>query len=238
MSMKKNGFTLSELIISLSIIGIASALMMPAITKLMPDKYKTKVINVHSQIVSAVDNLIDDDAIYWCRDNDSKEGLSCEGEAQRTPFKDDVNNRYEGANKFENLMVHQLGLEDARNPIDNYRWMTPDGVYWRFERGCDDNGTFVANANGTCFTNNTLCYRITVDLNGALANKRPNRIFGQDNEAKPDRFRFRVNNYGGVTPDDAMSAAYLINSFKSANKLDDRTKARQFYADKARYRNL
>ncbi|MCM1003028.1 MAG: type II secretion system GspH family protein [Candidatus Gastranaerophilales bacterium] len=236
--MKKNGFTLSELIISLSVIGIASALMMPAITKLMPDKYKTKTVNVHSKIVSAVNTLLDDDAIYWCVDNDSKEGLSCDGQAQKTDLRND--NRYRGANKFENLMVYQLGLENARNPIDNYRWMTPDGAYWRFERGCDNdgNGTFTANANGTCTTNNALCYRITVDLNGAVANSRPNRIFGQNGEQKPDRFRFRVDNYGGVTPDDAMSAAYLRNSFKSADKKDDRARARQLYADKARYRDL
>ncbi len=233
--MKKNGFTLSELIISLSVIGIASALMMPAITKLMPDRYKTKTINVHSKIVSAVTTLLDDDSIYWCRDNDDKEGLSCDGEAKKAPFEDDPQHRYEGSGKFENLMVYQLGLEAARLPIDNYRWMTPDGASWRFERGCDDNGTFRAN-NGTCAINNTLCYRITVDLNGAAVSKRPNRIFGQNGERKPDRFRFRVDNYGGVTPEDAMSASYLRNSFKSADKKDDRTRAGQLYNTNARYR--
>lgn len=236
--MKKNGFTLSELIISLSVIGIASALMMPAITKMMPDKYKTKTINVHSKIVTAVDTLLDDDAIYWCEDNRDEEGLSCDGRAQKAIYRNDA--RYEGANKFENLMIDQLGLEDARNPIDNYRWMSSDGAYWRFERGCDANrdGSFVANANGTCPVNNTLCYRITVDLNGALGNKRPNRIFGQNGEQKPDRFRFRVDNYGGVTPDDAMSATYLRNSFKSADKKSDRERVRVLYNQKARYRAL
>lgn len=228
--MKKNGFTLSELIVTLSIIGIASALMMPAITKLVPDKNKTKVNNIHAKIVTATSALIDDDAVYWCADDTSDEGLSCEGQPQRTPYN---TAEFSDAQKYENLMVQELGLDPADSPVDNFNWSTPDGVDWRFERGWDNNGTF---SNVDTGVNNTLCYRITVDLNGAAANKTPNRIYGQNNEQRPDRFRFWVDNYGGVTPDDAMTAAYMRNAFKSADKRNDRAVAQQLLADKARYR--
>ena len=236
--MKKTGFTLSELIISLSIIGIASALMMPAISKLVPDRNKSKVISIHSKLVSAVDNLLDDDMIYWCLDNEDKEGLSCEGEpTEQSNFH---NADYRGSQKFENLMVEQLGLENAANPIiSNFSYRSSDGVNWRFERGCSNNdGTFTAN-NNDCAVQNTLTYRITVDLNGTAARaagRNPNRIYGQAGELKPDQFRFRVDNYGGITPEDALTAAYLRNSFKSADKKNDKDVAARLLQENARYR--
>lgn len=235
--MKKTGFTLSELIVSLSIIGIASALMMPAISKLVPDRNKTKVISIQSKLVSAVDNLLDDDMIYWCLDNEDKEGLSCEG--MPTIQSNFHNENFRGSQKFENLMVRQLGLEDAASVIDRFRYRTPDGVNWRFERGCsNNNGTFAAN-NGACAVQNTLTYRITVDLNGTAARaagRNPNRIYGQNGEQKPDQFRFRVDNYGGITPEDALTAAYLRNAFKSADKKNDKDVAAELLQRNARYR--
>ncbi len=219
--MKKNGFTLSELIITLTIIGVASALMAPSITKLMPDKNKVKVNNLHAKIVAATAALIDDDSIYWCRDNEKEEGLSCEGQALKN-FSN--NNIYSGETKYENLMVYQLGLEPASSPDGGFNWESPDGVAWRFERGWTiNNNTF---RKTEPIMANTRAYRITVDLDGLA--KGPNRIFGQSNEQKPDRFRFRVGNYGSVIPDDAMTAAYLRNSFKSADKRNDRQVANDF----------
>lgn len=227
--MKKNGFTLSELIISLTIIGIASAIMMPSITKLMPDKHKVKVANVHAKIVNATAAILDDDSIYWCRDDQENEGLSCDGQAFG-PFRNDA--RYTGNNKYENLMIYKLGLERANNAAGGYNWTSSDGVAWRFERGWTRNdGSFtMANTNVT----NTLSYRITVDVDGL--NRGPNRMFGQANETKPDRFRFRIDNYGGVTPEDAMTAAYMRNSFKSADKRNDRQTAQNLLRQNVRYR--
>lgn len=236
--MKKTGFTLSELIISLSIIGIASALMMPAISKLVPDKNKTKVISIQSKLVSAVDNLLDDDMVYWCLSRNKEEGLSCEGEPKGQAIYQGED--YRGSEKFENLMVAVLGLENASAPIiNNFAYRTPDGVNWRFERGCSNNdGSFIAN-NGDCAIRNTLTYRITVDLNGTAARaagRNPNRIYGQAGELKPDQFRFRVDNYGGVTPEDALTAAYLRNSFKSVDKKNDKEVAARLLRENARYR--
>ncbi len=228
--MKKNGFTLSELIISLTIIGVSSALMMPAITKLMPDKNKVKVNNIHSKIVGATSTIIDDDSIYWCKDDENMEGLSCDGQALGR-FR---GNQYSGDNKYENLMVYFLGLEPADNASGGFNWVTPDGVVWRFERGWSRNDGSFTNSNTNI--HNTLAYRITVDLNGLLKN--PNRLFGQNGEQRPDRFRFRVDNYGGVTPEDALTAVYLQNSFKSNDKKGDRQRAQTLLNQNARYRSF
>lgn len=231
--MKKNGFTLSELIISLTVIGVASALMMPTITKLMPDKNKVKVSNIHAKIVDATNSLVDDDSIYWCIETEKDEGLSCDSQPRTGVYDNAI---YSGSQKYENLMVYKLGLE-ASNAGAGFDWISPDGAVWRFERGCvNDNDAFTSRNNGACPFHNTLAYRITVDINGL--NNGPDRIFGQTGEQKPDEFRFRVDNYGGVTPEDAMTAAYLINSFKSADKRNDRQVANEFLRQNARYRSF
>lgn len=240
--MKKNGFTLSELIITLSIIGVASALMMPAITKAMPDKNKTKILGIHSKLASAVNTVVEDDAIYWCLDypentpaQDKFEGLSCEYRPRRAPFN---NSDYENENKFENLLKYQLGLEDLNAAWNGFTYSTPDGVYWRIERGCSniDTNVFTAQANGACNPHNSFSYRITVDVNG---NSTPNTLYSPNmrRSLMPDRFRFRVDNYGSLTPDDAMSASYLKNSTRASSKKDDKRDAGILYDRHVRYRS-
>lgn len=53
----------------------------------------------------------------------------------------------------------------------------------------------------------------------------------------PDRFRFRVDNYGSLTPDDAMSASYLKNSTRASSKKDDKRDAGILYDRHVRYRS-
>ena len=45
-----------------------------------------------------------------------------------------------------------------------------------------------------------------------------------------------LDNYGGVTPEDAMTAAYMRNAFKSADKRNDRQTAQNLLGQNARYR--
>lgn len=227
--MKKNGFTLSELIISLSVVAVASALMMPTISKLIPDRNKTKVITTHSKLVSATDNILDNNMIYYCVDSELLRGLSCDNKPYTSVLNDD---KFAGKDKYENLIANELGLIEDDGLADNFRWKATDGSFWRFERGCIEEGVFTLN-NNDCSTTNTLGYRVTVDLNGT---KNPNRIYGQNDETKPDRFRFRVDNYGGITAEDALTAAYLKNSMKSTSaKKDDLRDAKNFFSDTSNY---
>jgi len=61
--MKKFGFTLAELVITLSIIGIVSALMAPAIKDLMPDKNKVQVIQFHTLLTNTIDEMFADESL-------------------------------------------------------------------------------------------------------------------------------------------------------------------------------
>lgn len=48
--MQKAGFTLPELLITLTIIGVASALILPAISSIIPNKDKVMVLNAYSSL--------------------------------------------------------------------------------------------------------------------------------------------------------------------------------------------
>lgn len=94
--MKKSGFTLAELIITLTIIGVASALIVPALSDLIPDKNKAKVLRYYAMIGSAVDGMLSDENLYhpYTVYNDalgkytkSCDGLACIGSAFTTEFK-------------------------------------------------------------------------------------------------------------------------------------------------------
>lgn len=61
--MKKFGFTLAELVITLSIIGIVSALMAPAIKDLMPDKNKVQVTQFHTLLTNTIDEMFADESL-------------------------------------------------------------------------------------------------------------------------------------------------------------------------------
>ena len=57
--MQKTGFTLPELLITLGVIGVASALILPAISNIMPDKNKIMVLNAYSNVGKVADAISD-----------------------------------------------------------------------------------------------------------------------------------------------------------------------------------
>ena len=65
--MKKDGFTLAELLIALGIIGVAAALITPSLVNIMPDRYKIRVLQYYAAICTANQELLDDSATYGRR---------------------------------------------------------------------------------------------------------------------------------------------------------------------------
>ena len=56
--MKKSGFTLAELCITLAIVGVVAVLAAPSISALMPDSNKTKVVDLYNRIADANAELV------------------------------------------------------------------------------------------------------------------------------------------------------------------------------------
>ena len=85
--MKKFGFTLAELIITLSIIAIAAALIAPSLNKLVPDKNKVSVIKYNTKIQNTIEDMFNDQNLYHPT-TVSVNTLSCEGIACIDDFED------------------------------------------------------------------------------------------------------------------------------------------------------
>lgn len=62
--MKKNGFTLVEVLMSLLIIALISTILIPSITKLKPNRNKVMFKKAYYSLESAINLLITDDLLY------------------------------------------------------------------------------------------------------------------------------------------------------------------------------
>lgn len=73
--MKKPAFTLTELIIAITIIGVAAALALPSMINIMPDGKKMKVIKYYNIINNTVEEILANPDLYhpyWVYDTNNE----------------------------------------------------------------------------------------------------------------------------------------------------------------------
>lgn len=192
--MKKRGFTLAELLVSLSIVAIASALMIPAFTNMMPDKYKLRVLRYHAMIANATNRMLENEAIYYSIANCI--GLECTSQPLIAPYN---NGLYTGSDKYRNILVDMLSLERS-----GANYTTPDGTIWSFR------------------TQPIVNRGLTTTITLTFDSKNNNHSFSQNNR-NPNQFIFRVNRDGDVRAGDALTDAYLNNPTNRDKKVDKDT---------------
>ncbi len=115
--MKKLGFTLSELIIAISIIAISAALVVPIVSKFVPDTKKANVLKYNILINNAIIDLFNDKNNF--SENNNCEGLSCYN-WEDSSFAD-----------FSEYLTNKLELDE--------NGISPDGLGITIE-GPDENG--------------------------------------------------------------------------------------------------
>lgn len=212
--MKKQGFTLTELLLTLAIIAVASAAIAPMANNFMPDKYKTKVLKYYNAVATTTSNLLDNGDLYYdpkvgstdISDYDENGVLipSCTGLActlqpvNSAPYSDSANaTTYSGDNKYPNLLKSFLGIDLTTSKL-------PDGSTWTVAK---------------CTATDATCkggYRITIDMD---SNNSKNCSYSSSCK-KPDTFLFKVSNSGDVFPDDNLTYVYLQNPDRMNKKED------------------
>lgn len=141
----KKGFTLTELMIALTVIGILVAVVTPAIMKTRPNKNKMMVKKTFYTAEQVVSALINDTTVYpdmreICRTGgDNGEEIYCAWGFDYVYKADYEGETYEGENKFGALFKSMLNVSrnsgskdgEAPNGTDYYPvFYTSDGVKW------------------------------------------------------------------------------------------------------------
>ena len=221
--MKKNGFTLQELLISMAIIGLIAAAIAPAINSIMPDKRKAMYMKAYNTLTNVTNEILSDPALFWTTyDSDTGEatcsGLGCDSLPTTYAPCNEVGWKCEGENKFPMIFATKVNYVERNSPITGSKLIsdvkTIDGIYWVFR------------ATNTA-TKNTE-FRVLIDVNYKNDNIN-NKCSYSSTCPNPDKFEFTIDNDGGITAVDALGKAFLENPTDMKSIREDKERAKELY---------
>ena len=200
--MKKRGFTLQELLITIAIIGIVAAICAPAIVGIIPDRNKATYVKVYNILANMTEEILNDPSLYWTTYNNQGEpncaGMACDRAPTVPPY--NVDNDFSTQSKFPMILSTHLNLAgEVENSPGDVSFTTLDGVLWQFNvrLGVDNN----VPGNGVFLTDLTI-------------NIEPNRNNNCSYSAEctnPNEFLFEIDNDGRIQAADALGIVYLQN---------------------------
>lgn len=195
--MFKKGFTLAEVLVTLGLVGVITAIVTPNLLNLLPDRNKMIVLKLYKNISTITQEIMNDTGYYY--PNGTCIGLECHDmplKIDRLPQYSD-NSAYGDIRKYGLIFCSKMLIEDKCN-VDTKKidFTTIDSMDWTVSY-----------------------YSITVDLNGEDA---PNCTYQKTSCKKPDQFQFIVHaKTGYVNGSDPLTRAYLQNPNKLNNKKED-----------------
>lgn len=144
--MKKFGFTLSELIVALTVVGVAAGIVVPTVSKFLPDTKKVIVLNYNNLINTAITKYYS--SVYFDRSIADCRGLSC--------FKDASSDGY--AN-FGEYLLAELDVENVIEDGQIKKGVAPDGVGVELKGPLKDGSYDIVldtdmKHNGCCYSQN------------------------------------------------------------------------------------
>lgn len=183
----RKGFTLSEVMIALTVLGVLCVTVLPAIVSTMPSQKKIMIKRAYYTTANLVSDLINDPDLYPSVNTAGVETVGFDN-TDTVTFRGET---YGGATKFQELFAAQLNIDGDittgcnGESLTNCRtFKTADGILWTI---------------GTSGTD----YVIYVDVN---ADKEPNCRQGDttaDDDCKNrekdfDKFSMTVKTDGGI----------------------------------------
>ncbi len=193
------GFTLSELMIALTVLGILCATVLPAIVKTMPNQNKIMMKRAYYMTTTIVEDMINDSQLYPYT-NDSGNILNGFDNTGSVSYDGKT---YSGKTKFIDLFANHMNIDGTISNTcsgtgSTYcrKYKTPDGMSWQLS---------TAGAS-------ELTHTVLIDVNG---DKKPNCLQGDtsaDDACKKrtsdfDRFSMEISNDGTVKIPDKQTWA-------------------------------
>lgn len=216
--MKKFGFTVSEILIALVVVGVVASLVIPMVARLFPDKNKAMVLKVHKTVQDINSALLDNTSLYYAQNNgiNGNASLFMNGVAAASDVHPGVGFKstlatfgrtqgdVSGSDKYLALLTDNLELipDSLVNNEGIGSFRTRDGLSWNFNY-----------------------LHFTIDVNEFDNN--PNCSYTA-NCPRPDRYDFLIDiENGNVSPNDPLTEAYLSNPDKMNDKARDFAQAEE-----------
>lgn len=231
--MKKLGFTLSELLAALAIIGVVSAITTPMVSGILPDKNKVNVLRVYKLVNDLNRDMLSNNGLYFQSGEVDEDGdpinqcigIACQEQPVDPNFSDLAGAN--GDSKYAILLSRHLEMVPPHEGVYGLRgqffmFETVDGILWgvRGPRVNNDPGNAGSESNPLDHS-----YQLMVDFDRKPNS--PNCSFDEARCDKPDRFLFEVNTRGYLTGSDPLTRAYLSNPHKLNDKKKDFAEAKR-----------
>jgi len=197
--MKKQGFTLAEMVISITIVGAIAAVSIPLISNIIPDRKKIQVLKVHKLLTTINQDILSDPSLYLQTENCT--GLGCRAKPLESNWTtvNDLKNCDSGDSKYLAILADRLKASEYSIVSDNPQgsFTTQDGIAWSFDKD-----------------NNVV--ELTIDIDSAGENCTHSSAC-----ASPDQFSFRVVESGLVFGADPLTITYLKNPHNLSDRNND-----------------
>ena len=192
--MKKFGFTLAEILITLGVIGVASALTAPTISNFVPDRNKVTVLNIYQGLTSLNNMLLGSETIYYQTPSynpltDTFEH-NCYGFGCTDKPLDSEHSSFSGDGKYVGLVVKYLSKsgESASGTFKNFTCHNKASCTIESKKSTASDGYSIVNSQFTI-----------------ILNDRKNDCYYSSTCPNPDQFRFYIDTFGSVKPADPLS---------------------------------
>lgn len=143
--MKRKGFTLLEILLTISIIGVLAAVLLRVITAVMPDVGKAKFLKAYSTARTVISEIISDTTLY----PDDEYMIDTEGtEMKLNPnygFANTVKppyglyneTAYSGSCKLPNIFADRLNMDTKGTCLNVWYHSPREGVSYKFIKDGD-----------------------------------------------------------------------------------------------------